>query len=50
MTQYRPRGVYNKTKRDSWISTQWYNTKEEAEQFGKAQGRGRYTKIRIIKK
>jgi hypothetical protein len=52
MAQYRPRGVYKKTNRDSWISTVWYNTKKEAEDFAKSQGvvTGRYTKIRIIKK
>jgi len=50
MTKYRPRGTYIKTNRDSWISTQWYDSKKDAEDFAKSNGSGRYKNIRIIKK
>ena len=46
---YRPRGIFTKTGRDSWISGKWYQSKKEAlqtvDEFG---ARRNHTKIRII--
>jgi hypothetical protein len=32
MTEYRARGHYTPTDRDSWITTVWRKTRKEAEQ------------------
>ena len=46
---YRPRGVYNKTKRDSWITTVWYRSRADAEEAVEAFGaKRRYSDIRIV--
>ena len=46
---FRIRGKYNKTKRDSFITTEAYTTRKEAEKAIKMFAQGRYTNSRVVK-
>lgn len=48
-TRYRARGKYDLSNRESWVTTVWRETKQEAEQDARAWG-NRYTGLRVVSK
>ena len=48
-TKYRARGKYRRTNRDSWITTVWRASEQEAKDDIKMFGHG-YDNARIVKK
>jgi len=48
LIRFRARGKYTETKCDSWVTTGWRATREEAETDVRCYGEGRYTNLRVI--